>query len=910
MRKHSDKGASSHSEHDSRRTGGQNKNSAGAGGTKAKQTDESLITRQLKAQLRALSLLQRDLPVPLPLLAEAQGTSAPPFSTRDQRPLHPLSFEGVLTSTLKLFHDRTQLNVDSKVFPLDTCNRPSIEFLKQIASKSKSHVEQHMKAREDMLAKTPTANMPLHVAERVEREKVMLKLYNLQQEIRECLLSCHVDKAIPSYEHMSVLHKYDKKANITQEEYEKQWEATRKQYEDRFHVNRRKLFLDDMSRTQRDFLAFHNNVKRLREQICKGVRQWHKNAEKVRDKEKLDRLAALKANDFDRYREFVKSAKNERLNELISKTDIYLSVLANKMSRASKNLAGGASDQSAGALLELDHQILPSNAEDENESESTKDTQEGQEEADSGKKNPQVNGEEQVSTKSVEQALQHVVKEVVFEQPSIMGGPELKLKPYQIQGVQWLVSLYNNNLSGILADEMGLGKTIQVIGLLTYIIESKGDNGPFMIIAPLSTITNWAIEFSRWAPSLEVIVYKGNKDVRRNLFRSKMKSGGFQVLIVQYEMAMKTEDMRNLKTFTWSYIIVDEGHRLKNKDSKLFIVLSKEYTSKRKLILTGTPLQNNITELWNLLNFLLPHVFDTDQDFKTWFSKPFAISNDDEEEQEASLEEQMVLINRLHQVLRPFMLRRVKTDKDLQLSMPENREVIIKCSLSGLQSIMYRQLQHAVLRSRDDKGNVTAKAYNNIIVRLRQVCNHPYLLDEQWDLGQENLVRVCGKFDVLDRILPKLKAAGHRVLIYSQMVRLLEILETYVKEKDYVYNKLVGATASDERAFLIEEFNKQDSEIFIFLLSTRAGVLMGPFVSWLDVMAGGQGVNLQTADTVIIFDSDWNPMMDEQVSPPRLSSWFDLLHRRKRGSTASDKRNRSGFGPIRQGCDAHDLTSI
>ncbi|EKX55328.1 hypothetical protein GUITHDRAFT_62679 [Guillardia theta CCMP2712] len=584
-----------------------------------------------------------------------------------------------------------------------------------------------------------------------------------------------------------------------------------------------------MSRTQRDFLAFHNNVKRLREQICKGIRQWHKNAEKLRDKEKLDRLAALKANDFDRYREYVKSAKNERLNELISKTDLYLSMLANKMSRASKTLAGGASDQSAGALLELDHQILPSNAEDENESESTKNTNEDQEEA---------------------KTLQHVVKEVVFEQPSIMGGPELKLKPYQIQGVQWLVSLYNNNLSGILADEMGLGKTIQVIGLLTYIIESKGDNGPFMIIAPLSTITNWAIEFSRWAPGLEVIVYKGNKDVRRNLFRSKMKSGGFQVLIVQYEMAMKSEDMRNLKTFTWSYIIVDEGHRLKNKDSKLFIVLSKEYTSKRKLILTGTPLQNNITELWNLLNFLLPHVFDTDQDFKTWFSKPFAIANDDEEEQEASLEEQMVLINRLHQVLRPFMLRRVKTDKDLQLSMPENREVIIKCSLSGLQSIMYRQLQHAVLRSRDEKGNVTAKAYNNIIVRLRQVCNHPYLLDEQWDLGEENIVRVCGKFDVLDRILPKLKAAGHRVLIYSQMVRLLEILETYVKEKDYVYNKLIGATASDDRATLIEEFNKEDSEIFIFLLSTRAG---------------GQGVNLQTADTVIIFDSDWNPMMDEQA---------------------------------------------
>lgn len=289
--------------------------------------------------------------------------------------------------------------------------------------------------------------------------------------------------------------------------------------------------------------------------------------------------------------------------------------------------------------------------------------------------------------------------------------------------------------------------------------------------------------------------------------------------------------------------------RLKNKDSKLFQVLTKEYVSKRKVILTGTPLQNNVNELWNLLNFLLPNVFDTDADFKTWFSKPFAIE-EEEEEEEASQEEQMVLINRLHQVLRPFMLRRTKNDGDLALSMPENREVIIKCSLSGLQNVMYRQLQYQTLQ---DRSNLNTKTFNNIVIRLRQVCNHPYLLDDekyQVDLGPENIVRTCGKFDVLDRILPKLKAAGHRVLVYSQMVKLLEILQQYVEEKGYRYSKLIGATSSDERAELIEEFNRPDSDVFIFLLSTRAG---------------GQGVNLQTADTVIIFDSDWNPMMDEQA---------------------------------------------
>ena len=179
---------------------------------------------------------------------------------------------------------------------------------------------------------------------------------------------------------------------------------------------------------------------------------------------------------------------------------------------------------------------------------------------------------------------------------------------------------------------------------------------------------------------------------------------------------------------------------------------------------------------------------------------------------------------------------------------------MIKCTLSALQKIQYRQLSYATLRTRDDKGNLKTTAYNNTIMRLRQVCNHPYLMNDKendgWDLGPAMRVRACGKLDVLDRILPKLKMAGHRVLIYSQMVQLLEILAEYIDEQGYKYFKLVGATSSDVRAQMIEEFNRPDSDTFLFILSTRAG---------------GQGVNLQTADTVIIFDSDWNPMMDEQA---------------------------------------------
>jgi len=321
-----------------------------------------------------------------------------------------------------------------------------------------------------------------------------------------------------------------------------------------------------------------------------------------------------------------------------------------------------------------------------------------------------------------------------------------------------------------------------------------------MIIAPLSTITNWKLEFDKWAPTLNVVVYKGNKDVRKELFRTRIKGHGLHVIIIQYEMAMSTPDLRMLKQIKWSYMVVDEGHRLKNNESKLFVVLTKEYESKRKLILTGTPLQTNIGELWNLLNFILPTVFDTDADFKTWFSKPFAHGDETAEDEEASQEEQMVLINRLHQVLRPFMLRRTKNDKDLQLSLPENREVVIKCTLSALQKIQYRQLSYATLRTRDEKGNLISTSYNNTIMQLRKVCNHPYTLeDPEWDLGSDMRVRVCGKLDVLDRILPKLKAAGHRVLIYSQMVKLLEILAEYIEDEGYKYHKLIGATSSGMR---------------------------------------------------------------------------------------------------------------
>lgn len=384
--------------------------------------------------------------------------------------------------------------------------------------------------------------------------------------------------------------------------------------------------------------------------------------------------------------------------------------------------------------------------------------------------------------------------------------------------------------------------------MISHLIESKGNNGPYLIIAPLSTIPNWESEFERWAPSVVTFVFRGNPTERKELFNSCLREVKFNVLIIQFELVMDKNDSKRLKQIGWNYIIVDEGHRLKNRESKLFNCLTGKngYQAKNRIILSGTPLQNEIHELWSLLNFLLPEVFDTNEDFEEWFTKPFKA---DEADVEVVDEEKEFLIKCLHAVLRPFMTRRLKADLADIMQLPEARENIVHCGMSALQKIIYLQTENHVLMSQTSDGGTKQTKMNNRTSQLRKVCNHPYLFDE-YDLGDEYLVRSCGKLELLDRILPKLRVAGHRVLIYSQMVKLLIVLGRYCSLKQYKFLTLTGESSSANRIEMMQQWNAENSDYFIFMLSTRAG---------------GQGINLQTADTVIIYDQDWNPMMDEQA---------------------------------------------
>ena len=523
------------------------------------------------------------------------------------------------------------------------------------------------------------------------------------------------------------------------------------------------------------------------------------------------RLQALKANDEEAYIKLLDQTKDHRITHLLKQTNQFLDTLAQqvKAQQAEHDLP-----VEQGEVAEAEDSV------------------------------------DELREKIDYYQVAHRIKEEITEQPNILVGG--KLKEYQLKGLQWMVSLYNNKLNGILADEMGLGKTIQSISLITYLIEKKHEE-KFIVIVPLSTITNWTLEFEKWAPSVKVIVYKGSQQQRREL-QPDVRLGNFQVMLTTYEYIIRERPL--LCKFNYSHMIIDEGHRMKNATSKLSITLKSYYRTKNRLILTGTPLQNNLPELWALLNFVLPKIFNSVKSFDEWFNTPFA-NTGSQEKIELTEEESLLVIRRLHKVLRPFLLRRLK--KDVEKDLPDKVEKVIKCKLSGLQYVLYQQmLSHNALFVGAEVGGQKSgiKGLNNKIMQLRKICNHPFVFEEvetvldSSRLTNDLIWRVSGKFELLDRVLPKFKATGHRVLIFFQMTQVMDIMEDFLRWRGMKYLRLDGSTKAEDRQDMLKVFNAPDSEYFCFLLSTRAG---------------GLGLNLQTADTVIIFDTDWNPHQDLQA---------------------------------------------
>uniref|UniRef100_A0A4W5MB02 Chromodomain helicase DNA binding protein 2 n=1 Tax=Hucho hucho TaxID=62062 RepID=A0A4W5MB02_9TELE len=424
-------------------------------------------------------------------------------------------------------------------------------------------------------------------------------------------------------------------------------------------------------------------------------------------------------------------------------------------------------------------------------------------------------------------------------QPSYIGDENLQLRDYQLDGLNWLAHSWCRCNSVILADEMGLGKTIQTISFLSYLFHQHQLYGPSLVVVPLSTLTSWQREFDTWAPNMNVVVYLGDVMSRKSIrdyewVCHQTKRIKFNALITTYEILLK--DKAVLGNINWAFLGVDEAHRLKNDDSLLYKTLI-EFRSNHRLLITGTPLQNSLKELWSLLHFLMPDKFENWEDFESDHGK--GTDNG---------------YQSLHKVLEPFLLRRVK--KDVEKSLPAKVEQILRVDMSAVQKQYYKWILTRNFRALQKGTRGSSSGFLNIVMELKKCTNHGFLIrlpEEECDTQQEHLqalVRGSGKLVLLDKLLTRLRERGNRVLIFSQMVRMLDILAEYLALKRYPFQRLDGSIKGEIRKQALDHFNAEGSEDFCFLLSTRAG---------------GLGINLASADTVVIFDSDWNPQNDLQA---------------------------------------------
>ncbi|KAJ1290981.1 hypothetical protein BS78_02G284100 [Paspalum vaginatum] len=436
---------------------------------------------------------------------------------------------------------------------------------------------------------------------------------------------------------------------------------------------------------------------------------------------------------------------------------------------------------------------------------------------------------------------------VLVDQPKELQGG--MLFPHQLEALNWLRKCWYKSKNVILADEMGLGKTVSACAFLSSLCCEFEINLPCLVLVPLSTMPNWMAEFASWAPHLNVVEYHGSARSRSIIRQYEWHAGDasqivkakrpykFNVLLTTYEMVLV--DAAYLRSVSWEVLIVDEGHRLKNSSSKLFSLLNS-LSFQHRVLLTGTPLQNNIGEMYNLLNFLQPTSFPSLSSFEEKFNELTTAEK----------------VEELKKLVAPHMLRRLK--KDAMQNIPPKTERMVPVELTSIQAEYYRAMltkNYQVLRNIGKGG--AHQSLLNIVMQLRKVCNHPYLIpgtepeSGSPEFLHEMRIKASAKLTLLHSMLKILHKDGHRVLIFSQMTKLLDILEDYLTLEfgPKTFERVDGSVSVAERQAAIARFN-QDKSRFVFLLSTRSC---------------GLGINLATADTVIIYDSDFNPHADIQA---------------------------------------------
>jgi SWI/SNF-related matrix-associated actin-dependent regulator 1 of chromatin subfamily A len=481
--------------------------------------------------------------------------------------------------------------------------------------------------------------------------------------------------------------------------------------------------------------------------------------------------------------------------------------------------------------------------------------------------------------------------DIDFPLPSMIA-PGLVLKPYQKVGVSWLSLLHSQNLNAILADEMGLGKTIQTIVFLSHLYE-QGLKGPHLIVVPSSTLDNWVRELNCWSPSLNVITYWGSLGERSDMRRDMLSGdhqGYYDVILTTYTTCIgRVEDRKFLRKLKLKTLVLDEGHMVKNMSTLKYNHLMK-IEAERRLLLTGTPLQNNLLELMSLLSFVMPSVF---RPYLQPLQSAFRHSRHTAEGSGYYQEQ----VSRAKEIMCPFILRRLK--KEVLHQLPRKVESVEHCALTPEQSELYhKEVELGRKETKNGRGKELVRSMS-VLTQLRKAANHPLLLRSHYsddiiasmsteilkereyrdadatlvaeDMAvmsdfelhnlcvrheslvqyrlSDDLIKESGKFKYLEKKLGDCKEQGRRVLIFSQFIMILDILEAWLQLLGHSYLRLDGKTHMNDRQMLIDQYNSSD-DILVFLLSTKAG---------------GLGINLTSASMVVLHDIDFNPYNDKQA---------------------------------------------
>ena len=451
--------------------------------------------------------------------------------------------------------------------------------------------------------------------------------------------------------------------------------------------------------------------------------------------------------------------------------------------------------------------------------------------------------------------MKNIFKYQPKNQPVYKG--KRMLRDYQLESLNWMINAWTKRRNIILADEMGLGKTIQAMAFINHLVFVEKLSGPFMIIAPLSTLQHWKRVFLEWSYLNTILYYDNNGKNGRSFCRDNewyrydvTQKGNFtkhyniikfQVLITSFEVFIQDFDIV-FKDIPFQKIIIDEAHRLKNKNAKIIKML-RRLVCNRIFLLTGTPIQNNITELWSLLNFIEPNQFDDLNKFKEKFDD---LTNCGQ-------------LDNLKNILKPYLLRRMK--EDVETSIPPLKETIIDIELTNIQKMVYKTVYEKSKGTlQKGLGLKFVSMMNNLEIQLRKCCNHPFLLTgikENLLEGAitnkdyfEKIENCSGKMIFLDKMIVKFQKENKKILIFSQFTEMLKIIEEYLSYKGIHFEKIDGSTKAKDRQSAIDRFNNNPKFFEVFLLSTKAG---------------GIGINLTSAKIVIIYDSDWNPQNDVQA---------------------------------------------